>query len=211
MGICNTFKQSYRAFVHTHMANMVFHGEPARMGIDHMRVCAWLGGAWNSLNNTKTVRLCFAKAGFLMPNMKPKMQENTVVEDIGEASPGRGEHFTASCWKYSRPYSQQCYRCLDNMLDGSGIKSEESESHFDQAKPEILPARTIYLSLIDAERFFLLHRMHQEAAQAAPMSSKALTIGNESNDKPLSQISFPKSINPSLFFCPEHHLAKHLC
>ena len=69
IGFGNTFKQRYRAFVHTHMANMVFHDKPARMGIDHMRVCAWLGREWNSLNNTKAVRLCFAKAGFLIPNM----------------------------------------------------------------------------------------------------------------------------------------------
>ena len=68
MGIGQAFKLRYRKFLHEHMCNQMFADRPPTTGLDLLRVCVWLSKAWNSLNGTQTVRRCFAKAGFIMPD-----------------------------------------------------------------------------------------------------------------------------------------------
>ena len=56
----------YRKYLHEAMANNVDLDKHPMDGIDVLRACVWLGRAFNSLRNSKTIIRCFEKAGFVM-------------------------------------------------------------------------------------------------------------------------------------------------
>ena len=85
-GIGNALKVRYRKFLHEHMARMVMADQDPMTMLDILKMCQWLGKAWNSLHNTRTVRRCFEKAGFIMNGEEPVVlpPEDAALQNEGE-------------------------------------------------------------------------------------------------------------------------------
>ena len=54
-GIGKVFKSRYRKFLHKDMITMLLADKDPMHMVDILRACAWIGKAWNSLNNDDTV------------------------------------------------------------------------------------------------------------------------------------------------------------
>ena len=61
-------------------------------GIDVLCACVWLGRAFNSLRNSKTIIKCFEKAGFVMRDEVLESDCEASVMAVPEGSRGRGDN-----------------------------------------------------------------------------------------------------------------------
>ena len=86
-GIGQALKIRYRKYLHEHMANMVFAGKPPMTMVNILKACNWLSRAWNSLNNTNTVRRCFVKAGFTFPGPEDGF-DSSAYDELAEEDEG---------------------------------------------------------------------------------------------------------------------------
>lgn len=172
-GIGNALKIRYRKYLLEHMSNMVFLDKPAREGVNILRTCVWLARAFNSLNGSDTVRKCFRKAGFMMPEPSLVFHETEDTEDTDDLSNNADPLLSMEADVAIPPptnaedlITDHALKCIVQGEEDCMSPDSELPSNDQPPKSVAISSREASKLLLDIEGFFVSRGLHGEANTA---------------------------------------------